>query len=92
MKSIILITIITMIVSSIIFYFLFTNIFGYNPNLQYGVDPYVVVSANGMAFLMTIILIILIEGIIVANIAIFSPFQGRVTYNIAPKPPSTMSW
>ncbi|MHA1241381.1 MAG: CFI-box-CTERM domain-containing protein [Promethearchaeota archaeon] len=71
-KSIVIITIITMIISGIVFYFLFTNIFGYNPNLQYGVDPYVVVSANTMAFLMTIILIITIEGIIVANVAIYT--------------------
>lgn len=61
-----------MIVSGILFYFLFTNLFGYNPNLQYGEDPYVVVSANDIAFLMTIILIVLIEGIIVTNLAIYT--------------------
>ena len=71
-KAVVIIVIITMIASGIGFFFLFTNIFGYNPNLQFGEDPYVVVRANDMALQMTIILILLIEGIIVADVAIYT--------------------
>jgi len=61
-----------MIASGIGAFFLFINIFGYNPNLQYGEDPDVVVRANDMALQMTIMLILIIEGIIVADVAIYT--------------------
>lgn len=84
-KAVVIIVSITMIASGIGFFFLFTNIFGYNPNLQFDEDPWVVVRANDMALQMTIILILLIEGIIVADVLIYTTKKRKGRYTLEAK-------